>query len=147
MSELYRSTRATKIVNAIFALATRIGIGARFRYLLKVRGRSTGINHVLPVDVMDVDGVLFLVSPYGEVNWVKNLRVAGDATLRRGRRETRYEAVEVSGTVAIPVIRKYVARVPVTRRYWDVTSGSTDDEILTESRRHPVFRLQARSAR
>ena len=55
---------------------------------------------------------LWLVAPYGEVNWVKNLRRCGVAELRRGRRCAPFEAEEVGPELAAPVTRQHVARVP-----------------------------------
>ena len=36
--------------------------------------------------IVELDGQRYLQSPYGQVEWVRNLRAAGTGTLRRGRR-------------------------------------------------------------
>jgi len=41
-------------------------------------------------------GQRWLISSYGQVNWVRNLRAAGEATLQRGRQTERICAVELS---------------------------------------------------
>jgi len=90
------------------------------------------------------DGTPWLVAPYGEVNWVKNLRRAGVAELRRGRQVRTFDAEEVGPDLAAPVIGQYIALVPVTEAYWGVSSAATLEELRRESRQHPVFRLTPR---
>lgn len=43
-------------------------------------------------------------SPFGDVNWVHNLRAAGELTIRRGRRDRRMTAVELTPEVAAPIL-------------------------------------------
>lgn len=93
---------------------------------------------------MDVDGERYLVAPYGEVNWVRNLRASGTATLRRGAKVQVYDAVEMKPAESVAVVREYVRSVPVTKNYWNVTEHSTDQEIAEDARDHPVFRLSLR---
>ena len=95
---------------------------------------------------MDVEGERYLVAPYGEVNWVLNLRAAKKATLRRGVHERAYDAVELAPAESIAVIREYVRSVPVTKNYWNVNEDSTDEEVVEDARDHPVFKLSLRPA-
>ena len=56
--------------------------------LLTVRGRKSGEPRTAPVAVVEVDGRRWVVGTFGETHWVRNLRAAGEATLRidgRGR--------------------------------------------------------------
>src|SRR5205809_7022869 len=62
--------------------------------LLIVPGRRSGRPHSTPVTVVEHDGARWLVAPYGEVGWVRNVRAAGRVTLTRGRSE-ELTAVEV----------------------------------------------------
>ena len=139
--KVYRPGTARRAVDHAYAAMTRLGLGASYRHLLTVTGRSSGLPRTTPVDVMEHDGRLWLVAPYGEVHWVKNLRAAGAAELRRGRRTVAFDAEEVGPEVAEPVIRQYIAQVPVTRAYWGVSPEATVDEVRAEARHHPVFRL------
>jgi deazaflavin-dependent oxidoreductase (nitroreductase family) len=141
MSRNYRLNAANRGLNALFRVLTKLGVGARYRHILTVRGRKTGNLHSTPIDVMEVDGRRFLVSPYGQVNWVKNVRAAGEVTLTRGRRTTRRRTVELSPQEAAPILRKYVSEVPVTRPYFDVKRDSSDEEFAGEAPRHPVFEV------
>lgn len=129
------------MINAVFALMTRAGLGRQYRHILTVRGRRTGQPHSIPVDVMTDGDRRWLVAGYGVVNWVWNLRVAGEATLRRGRRTEVVRATELDPGASVPVLRKYLAEVPVTRPYFDLTADAPDDGLIAESSRHPVFEI------
>ena len=137
----YRVGTATRLVNRFFAMLTRHGRGAAYRHELTVVGRTSGRPRTVPVDVMDVDGVRHLVAAYGEVSWVHNARAAGTVTLSRGGASSRWRVTELHGVEAVPAVRQYLAQVPVTAPYWEVTADSSDEEIAAAVARHPVFRL------
>ena len=143
-TKAYRPGPARSVVDHVYGALTRHRLGASYRHLLTVTGRTTGLPRTTPVDVMTHDGRQWLVAPYGEVNWVRNLRTSGRAELRRGHTVRTFDAEEVDPEVAAPVIRQYIARVPVTRAYWSVSPGAGVDELREEARHHPVFRLTPR---
>lgn len=143
MSKRYRLGRRTRLVNTVFSALTRLGLGARYRQILTVRGRSSGLPRSTPVDVMTLDGQRYLVAGYGEVNWVRNLRSAKRLTLSRGGKSATFTAEEVDPEAAVPVVRAYLHQVPVTRAYWDVTEDAPTADIAADTAHHPVFRLTA----
>lgn len=143
MSRIYRVGTGTRIINGIFRRLATWGRGAPYLHVLTVTGRTSGRERSVPIDVMDVNGVKYLVAPYGEVNWVRNLRAAGKATLQRGSHVHKYDAVEVPRTDAIPVIREYVRLVPITKDYWNVRANSADNEVLEDARTNPASRWNA----
>ena len=55
-----------------------------------------------------------LISPFGEVSWVRNLRAAGRATITVGRRTEEVTAVELTPVDAAEFIRDVLA--PHARR-------------------------------
>ena len=78
------------------------------------------------------------------MNWVRNVRASGIATLRRGEDTHVYDVVELEPANSVKVIREYVRSVPVTKAYWNVNEHSTDDEVVKDAHSHPVFRLSPR---
>ena len=69
----------------------------------------------------------------GETQWVRNLRAAGEAELRRFRRSERVRAVELPADERPPIIAAYRARWDfVNRRFFASRPDAAD---------HPVFRL------
>ena len=83
--------------------------------------------------------LVWLVAPYGEVAWVRNLRSAGLTTLSRGRRVEEISVREIGVDDAAPVLRMYVRRVPITRAYFDAGPESDLDAFRAEAPQHPVF--------
>ena len=64
---------------AKFLLAARVPLG--FNGLITIRGRTSGQPRTTPIAIIDVSGRRWVWSPWGEVNWVRNLRAAGRATI------------------------------------------------------------------
>ena len=120
---------------------TQAGVGAPYRHILTVRGRRTGRLHSTPVDVIESAGHWWPVAGYGVSSWALNARAAGEVTLRRGRRSQRYTVTEPGPSDAVPVLRRYMAQIRVTRPYFDAAPDSPDDAITAELPRRPVFEL------
>jgi deazaflavin-dependent oxidoreductase (nitroreductase family) len=101
---------------------------------LVVRGRTSGrpIRVVVPTFLEDT--TRYLVAGGGETHWVRNLRAAGEAELRRGRSRERVRAIEVEGAERDRVVAAYRDRMG--RRaaaYFAALPGLAD---------HPAFRLE-----
>ena len=141
MAKQYRYGAWRRLLNRVVSTAVRRGRGPATAHLLTVAGRRTGEPHTTPVHVIAAEGGRCLVAPYGAVGWVRNLRAAGRATLARGGHRGEVGAVEVGPEEAAPVLRRYIADVPVTRPYFDVSADSPLEAIAAEAGRHPVFRL------
>lgn len=60
-------------------------------------------------------------------------------TLRRGRSSQLYTVTEPAPSEAVPVLRRYMAQIRVTRPYFDAAPDSPDAAIKTELPRHPVY--------
>ncbi|MGZ3598364.1 MAG: nitroreductase family deazaflavin-dependent oxidoreductase [Ktedonobacterales bacterium] len=115
-------------------------------YMLTVRGRKSGQPRTTPIVVIEQDGKRYLVAPFGEVDWVRNLRAAGEATLTRGRRTEAVRAKELPRDEASLVLRRSLehGRVPsFLAKYFEVTTQSSPAEFEEAAARHPVFLLQS----
>lgn len=130
-----------RIANAAVRAGLALGLGERNTRLLVVRGRKSGRPLSTPVTLVVEGGRRWLVSPYGERAWVKNLRAAGECELRRGRRRERVRAREVSAEEAGPVLKRYAERVAITRPYFDAKPTDPVERFIAEADRHPVFEL------
>jgi hypothetical protein len=87
-------------------------------------------------------------SPFGEVNWVANLRASGEATIRRGRRNRRMHAVELSPEVAAPFLAEGMRPVmgmpmfgSMIAGWYGIDRSSTPEDYLAAARLHPAFEL------
>jgi deazaflavin-dependent oxidoreductase (nitroreductase family) len=132
------------MVRRLLALGVPMGPNV----LMTVRGRKSGKAYTFPVATLEVDGREFLFSPFGEVQWVHNLRAAGEATIRRGRRDRPMTAVELTPEVAAPLLEAGLAPVigaPVfgsmIAGWYGIDRSSTKDDYLAAARQHPAFEL------
>ena len=84
-----------KTFNQVFGFLASFRIAPSFIYRLEVRGRKSGKLYTTAVNLMELDGKKYLVSPRGRTQWVKNAEAAGEVTLKRGRaRKFRLRALE-----------------------------------------------------
>lgn len=135
----------TRVTNLIVQRLSRLGISAFGAKELVVTGRRSGQPHSTPVNPLRVDGRLYLVAPRGQTQWVRNVRHTPRITLRSGRSEEVYDAREVRGEAAVPVMRHYLKRWAweVGRFFPEgVTADSSDAEIAAVIPDHPVFVLE-----
>ena len=136
------------ILNPIAHRLLRVGVPMGPNALITVRGRKTGQPHTTPVALVEVNGRRWVQSPFGEVNWVRNLRAAHQATITVNRRSETVEAVELSTDETArffnEVLRPYVGRIPMGRFLLSLLGGG---DILSNpdaaAARHPVFELRA----
>ena len=136
-----RPPRFLHWANARLTQGLERGRAPAFMRLLTVRGRVTGGPHATPVVPVIRDGDVWVVSPYGEVAWVRNVRSAGQLELRRGEERTSYEVREPDARQATAVLRAYLTMPThwVVRRHFHVTKRSSDDAIAAEADQHPLF--------
>ena len=57
--------------------------------LITIRGRKSGLPRTTPVALVDIDGRRWVIGTFGEVNWVRNLRAAGESQWHIGAASSR----------------------------------------------------------
>ncbi len=141
MTKPYQLTSIRRLINVLITGAIRLGIGLPGTYLLTTRGRKTGNSYATPVALVERNGERWLVAPYGEVNWVRNARAAGNVALtRKGRTETM-RIQQVGAAESGPILKAYVHQQPTTQPYFDARPDAPPEAFAMEAARHPVFRL------
>jgi len=78
-------------------------LSARGVATLTVVGRRTGELHKVPVIPVEVAGNRYLVAPYGESDWVRNLRTAGKGELSRKGQTEIFQATEIPRLSRFPL--------------------------------------------
>jgi deazaflavin-dependent oxidoreductase (nitroreductase family) len=141
MSRTYRLGPTRRAVNVLISSMLQVGIGPKSSYLLTTTGRKTGQARTTPVILVEADGQRWLVSPYGQVGWVHNVRDVPEVSLRRGRTTQVLYAREVSADTAGPVLKRYVRQVKVTAPFFDAKVDDPALHFIAEANRHPVFQL------
>ncbi len=142
------------LFNPIGRRLLRGGVPLGPNALLTVRGRKTGEPRTTPVAVVDLDGRRWIIGTFGEVNWVKNLRAAGQATITSNRRAQPVTAVELSIPEASAFYRDtlgpYVRQIPLGLGPFMLGTLLGARDLITDpdaaAHRHPVFELRPRSS-
>jgi deazaflavin-dependent oxidoreductase (nitroreductase family) len=138
----------TRIMNPLVLIMMRTGLSVWGSRILEVRGRQSGMPRRTPVNLLDIDGRQYLVSPRGDTQWVRNARAdEGRLTLILGRRRDERIAQELSDSEKAPILRAYLRKwkMEVGVFFDGVTADSTDDDVLRIAPDHPVFVLSART--
>lgn len=142
MAKTYRVGSLVRVSNAIVTALLRRGVPIGRNVLLTVPGRTSGEPRTTPVTPLEWQGERWLQSPFGDVNWVRNLRAAGRGTLSRGRKQEEITVVELPPAEAARVLKATLATYPsLIKGYFDVTPDSPLAEFEREAPRHPLFRI------
>ena len=129
---------------AIGALV-RLGIGPGHMRVLEVRGRKSGNLYSLPVDLLELEGRLYLVAPRGQTQWARNVGAAGEVTLRRGSAAERYSVRVLGDAEKPPVLKAYLDNFRrEVQRFFPVAAGSPVDDFAPLASRYPAFELSRR---
>ena len=123
-------------------LSGTLGLGIRSARVLHVRGRKTGLWRSTPVNILEHRGGRYLVAPRGQTQWARNLRVAGEARLKLGRKLEHIRVEELDDDEKVPFLREYLRRWRLeSGRFFDLRPGGTDAEVGRTASDHPVFRI------
>ena len=137
--------RFVKFNNSVIGGLLRAGIPVGPNYLLTVPGRKSGIPRTTPVAVVEWKGQRYMQSTFGpHADWVKNLRVAGFATIRKGRHEEGIRAEELSPEQAAPVFQHFIPQIPKAMRKqlgMVVENDAPFEDFIELARQHPMFRI------
>src|SRR6476469_4736308 len=140
-----------KVGNAITLALLRAGVklvgpflffGNYPMYLLTVRGRKSGQPRTVAIAIMQREGKRYVGSPYGIVDWVRNLRAAGEALLTRGRRSEMIRATELPPGEAALILREEIALGNPFMRFYGVTAESSLEDLEHAAAGHPLFVLE-----
>ncbi len=137
------------LFNPIARRLLRVGVPMGPNALLTVRGRTTGLARTTPVAVVVIGGRRWVIGTFGNVNWVQNLRAAGEAILTINRRPEPVHAVELTpqetASFFKDVLVPFTSRMQFGRFLVGTVLGAR--EILTDpdgaARHTPVFELRA----
>jgi deazaflavin-dependent oxidoreductase (nitroreductase family) len=141
MSKQFQINTMTRLFGNVMSELIRLGLIGKPMYVLTVVGRKSGKPYSIPVSLVERDGQRWLVSPYGETNWVKNARAAGKVTLTRTGHSETLHIQELSPEESAPILKTYIKRESMPRPYFDVEPDAPIEEFVAEAPKHPVFRL------
>jgi deazaflavin-dependent oxidoreductase (nitroreductase family) len=134
------------VFNRMVRRMTLLGVSVWGSRELRVRGRTSGEWRRTPVNLLEHGGRNFLVSPRGNSQWVRNLRVAGTGELRVGRRVEAFRGTEITDADAkVEILRAYLQRwkMEVGVFFDGVGPDASDADMRAIVDRHPVFLVEA----
>ncbi|WP_438353728.1 nitroreductase/quinone reductase family protein [Microbacterium sp. CJ88] len=144
MSARYvKPTGADGVFNSLVGWLTRIGLPLAGSRVLSVQGRKSGEWRSTPVNPLRVAGERYLVSPRGHTQWVRNIRVSGEARLAHGRRVEHIRVEEVADDLKPPILRAYLKAWAweVGRFFENVDANSSEERLREIAPGFPVFRI------
>jgi len=135
------------VFNPTVAGLHRLGLSVQGSQTLAVRGRKSGEMRTNPVNPFELDGRTYLLAPRGTTQWVRNMRVAKEGELRRGRKVRRFTAEEVPDSEKLPLMRLYMDKWSwEVRSFLGIDVDADDDEIRRILPDHPAFALTFKDA-
>lgn len=146
MSTRYEEpNRVTRAANSVIRWLAEMGISIAGTRALRVRGRKSGKQRTVVINLLTVDGVDYLVSPRGNTQWARNVRAAGVVETGPRWRRRRTTASEVDDVAKPELLQRYL-----DRWYWQVkdyvgglTPDSSDEQFRAVAPTIPVFALTA----
>src|SRR5438874_2720817 len=140
MAKEFQYSLMFKAGNLFMRSMLAMGISFNGTTLITVPGRKSGQPRSTPITMVEFNGQRYVQSPFGSVDWVRNLRAAGKATLSWGRLHETVTTVELTPEQAAPVIKSMLPRAPkVIRDYFDVTPESSLEDFIRDAPNHPMF--------
>jgi deazaflavin-dependent oxidoreductase (nitroreductase family) len=135
-----------RFYNPIVSFLLRLGVPIGPQALLTVPGRNSGLPRTTPVALNPHGAGWLLVSVYGQVDWVKNLRAAGEAVVTKRRRRFQVTSQELTADQAGPIVRDLLASLspivrPVIGAYFATDPSAPIESWQEEALKHPVFVL------
>jgi deazaflavin-dependent oxidoreductase (nitroreductase family) len=142
MADVQAPNAIERIFNSLIGALVRVGIGKPKMRVLEVRGRKSGKTYSLPVDLLMLNGKLYLVAPRGYTQWVANAEAAGVVTLRRGSAADSYRLRALLPPEKPPVLKAYLEEFQSeVRRFFTVPPGAPLEAFAAIASKHPAFEL------
>ena len=97
--------RSVSIFSPVLKFLLAAGVPLGFNRLVTIRGRKSGLPRTAAIAVIEASGRRWVWAPWGEVHWVRNLRVAGTATIKVGGRNELVRATELDPAQRVDFFR------------------------------------------
>ncbi len=113
--------------------------------LVTIRGRKSGLPRTTPLAVIEARGRRWVWAPWGEVQWVRNLRAAGRATIAVRRRTEEVTATELDPTERVAYFRDvlgpFARSIPFGVQFIRIVDGVDLNDPVAAAEGRRVFEL------
>jgi deazaflavin-dependent oxidoreductase (nitroreductase family) len=127
-----------------FLLRARVPLGPN--RLVTIRGRKTGLPRTTGLAVIETGGRRWVWAPWGDVNWVRNLRAAGRATITEHGRSEQVGATELNTAERVAFFRDVLGplarRIPFGVWFIRIVDGVDVRDPVAAAEGRAVFELQ-----
>jgi deazaflavin-dependent oxidoreductase (nitroreductase family) len=106
MTRSRRVPRRIRIISAILRRLLVAGVPLGLNRLVTIRGRNSGLPRTTPLAVVKVSGRRWVWAPWGEAQWVRNLRASGRASIDDRGEIEEVRAVELDPTERVGFFRE-----------------------------------------
>jgi len=135
-------TAIDRVFNRFFGYLVGLGLGLKHNYLLQVRGRKSGKLYSTPIDLLEMDGKLFLVAPRGRTQWVRNAEAAREVTLKKGSFRQSFGLRTIPDAKKPELLKAYLDSFKTTvQRFFPLPAGSDAQAFAAIAENYPVFEL------
>ena len=100
-----RLPRRVRFFSPVLRFLLAAGVPLGFNRLVTIRGRKSGLPRTTPLAVIPFGGRRWVWSPWGESQWVRNLRATGRATIATRGRTEEVTATELNPTERVAYFR------------------------------------------
>ncbi len=137
--------RHVRLFSPVLKFLLTAGVPLGPNRLVTIRGRKSGLPRTTPLAVIEVGGRRWVWSPWGESQWVRNLRAAGRATIAvRGRTED-VTAAELDPMERVgyfrDVLGPFARSIPFGLQFIRIVDGVDLNDPVAAAKGRRVFEL------
>jgi deazaflavin-dependent oxidoreductase (nitroreductase family) len=140
-----RLPRRVRLFSPILKFLLVAGVPMGFNRLVTIRGRKSGLPRTTPLAVIETGGRRWVWAPWGEVQWVRNLRAAGQATITNRHRQEEVTATELDPTQRVGFFRDILGplarSIPFGLWFFRIVDGVDLNHPLEVAEGRRVFEL------
>jgi deazaflavin-dependent oxidoreductase (nitroreductase family) len=141
-----RVPRRVRFFGSLLKVLLVAGVPLGPNRLVTIRGRKSGLPRTTPLAVIVVDGRRWVWAPWGAVQWVRNLRAAGHATIAARGRTEEFSATELDPTERVAYFRDVLGplarSIPFGVHFIRIVDGVDLDDSVEAAEGRCVFALQ-----
>jgi deazaflavin-dependent oxidoreductase (nitroreductase family) len=145
MTQRTRVPRRVRFFGRILKSLLVAGMPMGPNRLVTIPGRKSGLPRTTPLAIIAVGGRRWVWAPWGEVQWVRNLRAAGRATIAvRGRKEeVRVSELDPTQRVGFfrDILGPHARGMPLGVWFIRIVDGVDLDHPVEAAEGRPVFEL------
>lgn len=144
--DVARAPRYVHLFTPLAMALLRAGVPLGVNGLITIRGRKSGLPRTTPLAIVEASGRRWVWAPWGEVNWVRNLRSAGRAAITVRRQTEEVTAIELNAEQRIGFFRDVLGpiarRIPFGVQFIRIADGVDINEPEAAANGRRVFELR-----